>query len=448
MAKERKSLNFSTIILLIITSFSVVISVVLGTVLTVQSVRQMKDMVESKTIELASAAASLLDGDSLKGMTADDVGSEAYQECFDTLAAFKSNNEGTSGELAYIYCCRWKGGEEFEFTIDPTEEPAEFGEYLEWTKALESAAHGTAAFDAEPYTDRWGTFYSAYAPVFDSKHKEVVMIVGIDVWADWYTSTIWSNARSTIIISAVAMISGITVGLLINAGIRKRFKVISQEFNELENDIQQLITDIQEPIDNPTKIEPIKEGRDQSLQLRQQISVAKTEIKNYIIYTKKQAYVDGLSRVGNRSAYVMVINQIDLDSPFAVIVYDVNVLKYINDTYGHDTGDRVITIIGSILKSVFDEDCIFRIGGDEFVVILTNAYKDTVEELYKTANTAIEEATNKEKLPFELSVSKGIAYYDNEKDKSYRDVFKRADKNMYEDKKLFHKKHPKFEDYK
>ena len=61
----------------------------------------------------------MLDGDSLKGIQAEDKDTPAYQAASNTLKAFKSSNEGTSGELAYIYCCRSIGDGKFEFTIDP-----------------------------------------------------------------------------------------------------------------------------------------------------------------------------------------------------------------------------------------------------------------------------------------------------------------------------------------
>ena len=191
--KKKRRLKLSTAIILFISAFTILISAILGTVLTLHSVDKMKKMVSSKAIEFAVTAAALLDGDSLKGIQASDIGSEAYNAAYNTLKAFVNSNEETSGELAYVYLCRHISGDEYEFTIDPSSDPAEFGESLEKTAALESAANGVAKFDSESYTDRWGTFYSAYAPVFDSTKTEVTMIVGIDVWADWYNNTVYSN---------------------------------------------------------------------------------------------------------------------------------------------------------------------------------------------------------------------------------------------------------------
>ena len=177
--------------------------------------------------------------------------------------------------------------------------------------------------------------------------------------------------------------------------------------------------------------------------LSKKIHITQKEIQDFIEYIKKQAYVDALSLVGNRSSYVMKIKQIDLDSPFAVILYDINGLKYINDNYGHETGDKTIIAIADILKDTFVEESIFRIGGDEFVILLTQVDKDITSQIFISVVEKIEAFNELHELPLEISVSKGIAFYDAKTDKSYEDVFNRADENMYEDKEEFYRLNPK-----
>ena len=448
MEKTRKlRIRTSTLIVLVITALIVITTGTMGTILTTQSVRSMKRMVENKTIEMAVTAASLLDADSLKGIQKEDEGTPKYQAACDILNSFRISNEGTSGELAFIYLCRETTPDHFEFTIDPSEDPAEFGEELEWTKALDSASKGIAAFDQEPYTDRWGTFYSAYAPVID-EHHEVVMIVGIDVWASWYKESIWSNSRSIIIVSAIATVAGILVGVLITIGLRRKLTSLSKEFNDLESDVHNLISEIKEPMDVES-IELSEENneiytKDQLVQLRGQIQNTQKEIKEYIIYTKKQAYTDALSHIGNRTAYYERLKQINLDSQFAVIVFDINGLKYINDAYGHEYGDKAIVGAATIFRSIFDANDIFRIGGDEFVVILESKPREEVQKLFDNFGEVAKEYNEKESLPFDLYISRGIAFFDRKKDKSFTDVFNRADEEMYKRKKDFHKAHPDF----
>ena len=441
--KRRKSLSLSAAIMLIISAFTVIVSGVLGSVLSYQSITKMKEIIDNKTLEMASTAASLLDGDSLKNIQATDVNTENYQNTLKTLRAFKSANGDSSGEFAYIYLVRQVNEHEYIFTIDPDEvDPTPFGSKIVETPALASAAKKVAAFDKEPFTDEWGTFYSAYAPILDSE-GEVAMIVGIDVWANWYNSTVWANSRSIIIISVIGVVSGVLVGILINLRISSRFKLLSKEFNELESDVQVLINEIKAPIAADSGESFELEGDTQMVSLRKRIHVTQKEIQDFVAYIKKQAYVDALSHVGNRSSYVLKVKQITMDSPFSLIIYDINGLKYINDNYGHETGDKTIIAIANVLKDTFDEETIFRIGGDEFVILLTDNDKDITLQIFDSVVEKLEEFNKKNELPISISVSKGIAFYDSKIDKSFVDVFNRADDKMYEDKEEFYKANPK-----
>lgn len=445
MKTKKKKISSSTIILLIITLFIVATTATMGTVLTIQSVNSMKQMVENKTVEMAMTAAALLDADSLKGMEATDVDTPAYQNAYDILKAFRISNAGASGELAFIYLCREEAPDTFVFTIDPSEDPAAFGEALDWTPALDSASKGIAAFDKDPFTDRWGTFYSAYAPVLDDNNN-VVMIVGVDVWAYWYKDSIWNNSKSIITVSVIATAAGIFAGILITLRLRKKLDNLSSDFNNLQGDVKTLISEIKEPMELNESNEEVVGSKDKFVQLREQIHDTQKEIKEYIVYTKKQAYMDALSRVGNRAAYQQRCKEIVLGNKLTVMVIDINALKYINDEYGHEYGDKSISLIGSILRSIFDESDIFRYGGDEFVIILNGKEgitKDDVIKMYNSVSERLEKENNKGDLPFDLGISKGMAFFDRKVDKHYTDVFSRADEEMYKNKQEFYKKNPK-----
>ena len=440
-ASKRKGLSISTLITLIMTVFVIAVSGVLGTVLSIQSIGRTKEIIENKTLELARTAAALLDGDSLMGLQKSDVGSEKYMRAFDILKGFRASGEGSRGELAYIYCCRAAGNGKYEYTIDPDPvEPTEFGEEIEWTYALGRAAEGYAAFDIEPYTDQWGTVYSAYAPVFDSNNN-VAMIVGIDVWADWYNASVWSNSISIIIATSIAAASGVLIGIAINISLRKRFEVLSSELTELEQDVQGLLKDIKEPMTKQNG-DSKREGGDQVGKLHDQILSTQKEIKEYIIYTQKMAYIDALARTGNRTAYVERIKEIDLSEPYAVCVFDINGLKYINDHYGHEDGDDAITEVGAMLKESFGDSSVYRIGGDEFVVILMNPDDKDVLKRFSSIRGKLEDLNRRGKHSFKLNISQGIAFYDAKKDTCYKDTFHRADEAMYKEKEDFYQRNP------
>ena len=123
---------------------------------------------------------------------------------------------------------------------------------------------------------------------------------------------------------------------------------------------------------------------------------------------------------------------------YSVVVVDVNGLKYVNDTYGHEAGDNMITFVAlNLLKSTRETDVIARTGGDEFVILLTNTdeygagkfrkrFNDVFNELYITLN-------GKQHM---VTVSSGFASSDTcPPDK----LIKQADKLMYENKKEFYK---------
>lgn len=178
MAK-REIKNIVRIIVLVVILLAA--NAFLGYSLAKESEHALTEQIQARMLDVACSAAELLDGDSLETLKAEDAGTPAYEQAMSTLRAFQDNVN-----LSYIYCVREVGEKSFVFTVDPTVgDPADFGEPVEYTEALGSAAAGTPAVDSIAYEDRWGRFYSAYCPVFDSKGK-VASIVAVDFAAAWY----------------------------------------------------------------------------------------------------------------------------------------------------------------------------------------------------------------------------------------------------------------------
>ncbi|HEY2512942.1 MAG TPA: GGDEF domain-containing protein, partial [Polyangiaceae bacterium] len=113
----------------------------------------------------------------------------------------------------------------------------------------------------------------------------------------------------------------------------------------------------------------------------------------------------------------------------------VNGLKRINDTLGHEQGDRVIEDAAQALLAVFRErDIVARIGGDEFVALLPNFSAAAREPLLERLAAAI--AAHEQKgRPFRLSMSSAITFVDWEKDTSLDDLLADADRKMYVQKR-------------
>ena len=99
------------------------------------------------------------------------------------------------------------------------------------------------------------------------------------------------------------------------------------------------------------------------------------------------AYRDSLTGLRNTNSYWAWITDFDKEIEtgeidFGVLVFDINYLKETNDRYGHDVGNKLIVSAAHIISSIFKRSPVFRIGGDEFAVILQNRDLDEMEELF------------------------------------------------------------------
>ena len=165
-------------------------------------------------------------------------------------------------------------------------------------------------------------------------------------------------------------------------------------------------------------------------------------MKEHINDLNRRVYVDALTSVKNKGAFSTALDtlqkQVDENEAgleFAVGVFDCDNLKKINDRYGHDKGDVYLKTACQLICHVFDHSPVFRIGGDEFAVILRNDdYRNRAEliERFEKESEAIN-AENEDQWK-QVHVAMGIAEYDPEKDHYVIDTVRRADKSMYTDK--------------
>ena len=142
-----------------------------------------------------------------------------------------------------------------------------------------------------------------------------------------------------------------------------------------------------------------------------------------------EAKHDALTGLLNRGAYELMLKTVDTRH-IALVLVDIDYFKSVNDTYGHDVGDRVLRRVAEILKQSFRSvDIICRIGGDEFVVIMTRADSSMRKLLEKKIAHANELLQNpKDDLP-PVSLSVGAAFSDRENPQG--DIFKDADTALY-----------------
>ena len=166
-----------------------------------------------------------------------------------------------------------------------------------------------------------------------------------------------------------------------------------------------------------------------------------SNVKEHINELNNQVFEDALTEVKNKKAFGQACeslqNQTDANpmNKYAIGIFDCNKLKYINDHYGHDKGDIYLKTAAKAIGDAFMNCPLFRIGGDEFAVILSgsdyhnsNVFLHRFEELKAEINASAEN-------PWEqINIAQGIAEYDMDNDSNVDDVIRRADKRMYENK--------------
>ena len=151
---------------------------------------------------------------------------------------------------------------------------------------------------------------------------------------------------------------------------------------------------------------------------------------------KQMAYKDPLTSVKSVNAYTEVREVFDKliqnkeISDFGIAVFDVNDLKKVNDTKGHDEGDKYLKDSCMLICKIFKHSPVFRIGGDEFVAILEGEDYNNREALLQNFNSAVDE-NKKSGGPV---VAGGLDTYQSETDHSFEEIFQRADARMYERK--------------
>lgn len=164
-------------------------------------------------------------------------------------------------------------------------------------------------------------------------------------------------------------------------------------------------------------------------------------LRVYMDRMSNLAYTDPLTGVKSKIAYMEEVRKINNNiqlgfHQFGVIMFDINGLKDMNDTYGHENGDAYIVNCCRLICTIFKHSPVFRIGGDEFAAILVGQdlakSSQLMEKLYKRMEEQNQNVDGPEDV---ISVAAGMAVFDKEKDKIFNDVFKRADKAMYEHKK-------------
>lgn len=176
-----------------------------------------------------------------------------------------------------------------------------------------------------------------------------------------------------------------------------------------------------------------------SFQSTSSLSQARQDIQDKeirISEISREAYKDNLTRVGNLAAFKRDTKT--MEGAFGIVMFDLNSLKYVNDHYGHDHGDVYIQGCCSLICEQYKHSPVYRIGGDEFVVLLRGEDYNKREQHLQEIRAAFEQAAGDPEPWKQYSASSGMAV--SREGETAEEVLKRADEAMYQEKEAFHRR--------
>ena len=154
------------------------------------------------------------------------------------------------------------------------------------------------------------------------------------------------------------------------------------------------------------------------------------------------ATVDDLTKLFNRRGFLMMAQRslsfcTRHNMPVSLVYFDLNNFKPINDEYGHDEGDRALIYFANCLRNVVRETDIYgRIGGDEFVVFLSDSTSNQAEAIVSRIYEKIEKLMSDKNLPYRIEFSYGIVEHDHRKHETIKMLLKDGDELMYKQKQM------------
>lgn len=429
--------NLTTRMLTVTVMLLLVTNVILSVILLHNSRQTAKTLIQQRMLDIANCAAASVNGDNFKAITNDKTAPE-FTDVYRSLAAFRDNIN--KDHLKYIYGV-YHDGDDFRFAVDTDpDDPADYGEIAAHGDGIYDAIEGSPTVDNKSYTDEWGTFYSAYSPVRDSGGN-IVGLVMVDFDAHWYSRQIMGEMSVIITVCVISLTINAAAVFITTDKLRHNMSRLYTELDILSDDISDLTEDSSDDADNPF----MQSDKDDEISKTiYRTRYLQSKVRSYISRMKSQAFSDAMTGVGNRTAFTELVDEInrkisDGTADFAAAVFDINGLKHINDDIGHDAGDKIIIDAASALKEIFGRERLYRIGGDEFMVILDNATSDEMESMFERLDHVIEDINrqpDRRKAP--LYISKGAADFRPGLDSHFNDIFKRADEVMYDNKAAFY----------
>lgn len=221
---------------------------------------------------------------------------------------------------------------------------------------------------------------------------------------------------------------------------------IKKNFNELKSAVIARLKTIRQIVEQKKESEKkqLEKANNTIKRLKKKISVVEAMAEKFSSKAqtyRKQALYDALTGINNRKSFDQKIERelalLDDTEFMALIVFDINDFKWINDSFGHVAGDRVLKVVADSLKQNFRQsDFVARYGGDEFVVLVNGLKPAKVKERidrFKTLISRIKFVSHARQKDIKVRISAGMAMALPKE--SPASLLHRADQAMYEDKK-------------
>lgn len=169
-------------------------------------------------------------------------------------------------------------------------------------------------------------------------------------------------------------------------------------------------------------------------------AAAYVSMKAYSKELEVLSYRDALTNINNNRSYQEHMEELSKKKlPYGLIFMDLNDFKQVNDTYGHEAGDTLLNIVAKRLQnSIREKDKAFRIGGDEFVVVIHGTHDKQFYEgvIERMRHNVARDVTLNNGIILKVSISAGFARCPEDGAK-FEDVVKKADDEMYQNKRAF-----------
>ncbi len=264
-----------------------------------------------------------------------------------------------------------------------------------------------------------GVKYGLYFKTLQNHMKLVLYAKASEIYSEWRVSIL-----NSIIISVLVFV--ITFLLAIKMG--KRIVKPISDITEATKSFAQGNWDVKLHCDTEDELQLLTEN----------ISVMADKTKEYIAYIHNMAQKDGLTGLRNKMAYLQYVDKIQFEyipagKEFAVVVFDVNNLKTVNDNYGHEKGDALIVSASKFICKYFAHSPVFRIGGDEFVAIVDGGDFEARDAIIQEFCKYMSLAKNSSDI-MEVCIACGMAAFGLDA-ATFEEVFKLADQRMYINKK-------------